>query len=156
MCFQKKQERCHFILTSCDCDFVFVLLLYFWVGGGEGWRAGIERLVFDSHEHTYLVCQSLPAAGPAHVLAWIVPSSSANNLVRRRDETASVKGYSWRSVSLNYYLIVLLKLYCVILSFASPTIHQGLETQNASWVFVSLCMCVLFCFFPVLFAAISD
>lgn len=72
MCFQKKKERCHFILSSSDCDFVFVLLFYFWNGGGEGSGAGIERHVFDSHKHTYLVCQSSHAARPAPVFAWII------------------------------------------------------------------------------------
>lgn len=41
-CFQKKKkkERCHFILTSYDCDFVFWFATLFLGWRREGWASG--------------------------------------------------------------------------------------------------------------------
>lgn len=82
-CFQKKKkknERCHFIITSCDCDCVFwfaTLCFFSGDGHGKGMGVGMEDLssrdcvFFDSHEHT---CRSPPAAGRRSCFfAWIIP-----------------------------------------------------------------------------------
>lgn len=82
---KRKKERCHFILTSHDCDFVFCFATLFFFRDGDG-RDGRRDggsvyqdcfffsffFFLDSHKHTRTVSHSSPAAGPAHFLAWII------------------------------------------------------------------------------------
>lgn len=147
MCFQKKKERCHFILTSCDCDFVFVLLLCFWDGGGEGSGAGIERLVFDSHKHTYLVsvftcCWARSCFCMDHPVTIVCKQCGEE---KGRDSQCERLYIKECFLKLLFNVITLLVLYHFAICFSNNP-PRRLKTQNASWVFVSLCMCFFFCF----------
>lgn len=99
---KEREMSLHFNLILYDCDFVFVLLLYFWDGDGRDgcWNEG---LVFDSHKHTYLLSLSVFTSIHPLGLLMFLHGSSCNHRLQaiwrgEGDEANSGKGFTSRSV----------------------------------------------------------